>query len=90
MSVSFAGHEAEAIVNFLNDKEIYVSTRSACSSNSKQVSHVLAAINLGPQYIHGTVRIGLSKYSTEEEVYAFIDCLKDYMSKNKPYLISTI
>ena len=90
ISVSFSGHEAEAIVNYMNEKEIYVSTRSACSSNSKQVSHVLTAINLGPQYIHGTVRIGLSKYSTEEEVNTFLDCLKEYMSKNKPYLINTI
>jgi len=90
VSVSFAGHEAEAIVNYMNDKGIYVSTRSACSSNSKQVSHVLKAINLGPQYIHGTVRIGLSKYSTEEDVSAILDCLQEYMSKNKPYLINTI
>lgn len=90
VSVSFSGHEAEAIVKYMNDRGIYVSTRSACSSNSKQVSHVLTAISLGPQYIHGTVRIGLSKYSTEEEVHTFLDCLKEYMSKNKPYPINTI
>lgn len=90
VSVSFSGHEAEAIVNFMNGKGIYVSTRSACSSNSKQVSHVLTAINLGPQFIHGTVRIGLSKYNTEEEVDTFLDCLKEYMSQNRPYLITTV
>lgn len=90
ISVSFAGHEAEAIVNYMNEKGIYVSTRSACSSNSKQVSHVLSAIKLGPLYIHGTVRIGLSKYSTEDEVKTFLACLQEYMAKNKPYLISSI
>lgn len=90
VSASFAGHEAEAIVKYMNDRDVYVSTRSACSSNSKQVSHVLTAINLGPQYIHGTVRIGLSKYSTEEEVHTFLDYLKEYMEKNKPYPINMI
>ena len=90
VSVSFAGHESEAIVKYMNDRDIYVSTRSACSSNSKQVSHVLTAINLGPQYIHGTVRIGLSKYSTEEEIDTFLDYLKEYMEKNKPYPINMI
>ena len=90
VSVSFSGHEAEAIVKFMNERGIYVSTRSACSSNSKQVSHVLQAIKLGPQYVHGTVRIGLSKYNTAAEVDAFIEALKDYMAKNNPYTITTI
>ena len=87
VSVSFAGHEAEAIVKFMNDRDVYVSTRSACSSNSKQVSHVLTAIGLGPQYVHGTVRIGLSKYNTPDEVDTFLAYLKEYMEKNKPYTI---
>lgn len=90
VSVSFAGHEAEAIVKYMNARDVYVSTRSACSSNSKQVSHVLTAIGLGPQYIHGTVRIGLSKFNTEAEVDTFLAYLKEYMDKNKPYPIQVI
>lgn len=90
VSISFAGHEAEAIVRFMNARDIYVSTRSACSSNSKQVSHVLSAIGLGPQYIHGTVRIGLSKYNTKVEIDTFLAYLKEYMEKNKPYPINMI
>lgn len=90
ISVSFAGHEAEAIVNYLNDKGIYVSTRSACSSNSQQVSHVLKAINLEPEFMHSTIRVSISKYTTEYEVETFLNHLKSFLSTNKPYLINKI
>jgi len=55
--------------------EIAVSTGSACSSESSAPSHVLAAIGLSEPDIRGSIRIGLGRPNTEEEVDMAIDVL---------------
>jgi cysteine desulfurase len=52
----------------LSDKGICVSTGSACSSASLEPSHVLRAIKLRHEIIHGAIRFTLSKYTTEKEI----------------------
>ena len=49
-----------------------IATGSACSSKQLKASHVLTAIGLPTEVSHGSVRIGVSKYNTEEEIDQFV------------------
>jgi cysteine desulfurase len=68
LSYAFLGLEAEAILLSLATKEIYVSTGSACSEESDEVSHVLLAIGLRPEIARSTVRLSLGRFNTDEDV----------------------
>ncbi len=78
LNVSFLGIRAEVLLHMLEEKGVYVSTGSACSSKAAQTkgSHVLSAIGLSPKYIQGAIRFSFSKYNTKEEVDYTIDVLK--------------
>ncbi|PVX24954.1 MAG: cysteine desulfurase NifS [Candidatus Bathyarchaeum sp.] len=64
----FAYIEGESLLLHLDMKSISASTGSACSSNELAASHVLLAIGLKPQEAHGSLRLSLGKYTTEEGV----------------------
>ena len=66
LNVSFRGVRGEVLLHYLEQKEIYVSTGSACSSKKKG-SHVLNAIGLTPDEIEGAIRFSLSDLNTKEE-----------------------
>ncbi len=67
VSVSFAGIRAEVLLHALEDRQIYVSTGSACSSNHPAISGTLKAIGVKPELLDATVRFSLSVDSTKEE-----------------------
>lgn len=79
LNVSFLGVRAEVLLHMLEEKGIFVSTGSACSSKSVQVkgSHVLNAIGLTKDYIQGAIRFSFSRYNTKEEIDYTIDNLKE-------------
>ncbi len=62
-------------------KEVAMSAGSACSSATAHPSHVLAAIGLTPAMAAGTVRIGLGRFTTDEEIQAAADLLAAAVSK---------
>ncbi|MCW4015789.1 MAG: cysteine desulfurase NifS [Candidatus Bathyarchaeota archaeon] len=64
----FAYIEGESLLMHLDMEGIAVSTGSACSSNDLAASHVLLAIGLKPQEAHGSLRLSIGKYTTEEGV----------------------
>jgi len=68
LNFSFFGLEAEAILLALATKEIYVSTGSACSEGSEEVSHVLQAIGLRPEVVRSSIRMSLGRFNTEEDI----------------------
>jgi cysteine desulfurase len=68
LNYSFYGLEAEAILLSLATKEIYVSTGSACSEDSEEVSHVLNAIGLRPEIARSSIRISLGRFNKEEDI----------------------
>lgn len=68
LNFAFYGLESEAILLSLATKEIYVSTGSACSEDSEDVSHVLNAIGLRPEVARSSVRMSLGRFNTEEDV----------------------
>ena len=64
----FAFIEGESLLLQLDINGVFASTGSACSSDSLEASHVLLAIGLKPQEAHGSLRLSLGKYTTEEDV----------------------
>ena len=81
LNFSFLGLEAEALLLSLATKDIYVSTGSACSEDSDEVSHVLAAIGLPPEVARTSLRISLGRFSTEEDVNTVLDELPRIVGK---------
>ena len=68
ISVSFIGVRSEVMLHSLEDKNIYISSGSACSSNKPSVSATLKGIGLKPEQIDSTVRFSLSYDTTKEEL----------------------
>ena len=67
-NMSFEGIEGESLLLLLDDKGICASSGSACTSGSLDPSHVLLAIGLPHEIAHGSLRLTLSKFSTEQEI----------------------
>lgn len=64
----FRGIEGEALLLLLDHEGIAASSGSACTSGSLDPSHVLLSIGLAHEVAHGSLRLSLSEYNTEEEV----------------------
>jgi cysteine desulfurase len=67
LNVSFAYVEGESMLMALN-KHVAVSSGSACTSASLEPSYVLRALGLGDDLAHSSIRFGLGRFNTEEEV----------------------
>jgi cysteine desulfurase len=81
LNFSFPGLEAEAILLALATKDIYVSTGSACSEDSEDVSHVLNAIGMRPEFARSTLRISLGRFNTENDVETTLRELPEIVRK---------
>lgn len=68
ISVGFAGIRSEVLLHALEEKGIYVSSGSACSSNHPQVSGVLKGIGARQEFLDATLRFSMSELTTEEEI----------------------
>ena len=64
--MSFRGVEADALLMCVS--EIALSTGSACTSATVEPSHVLRAIGLAPEAAHSSVRFGIGRFNTAEEI----------------------
>ncbi len=78
LSISLPGWRSEVLMNYMEAREIYVSKSSACKKGGR--SHVLEAMGLEPRVIDGAIRIGLSRFNTEEDIYALCQTLKEARS----------
>ncbi len=81
INISFNNIEGEAIGGYLENYGICTSTGSACSSHSLEPSHVLQAIGLTPVQTNSSLRISISKYTTEEEIDYFLSVLPKIVDK---------
>ena len=81
VNMSFANVEGESLGSYLDISGICTSTGSACTSHSLKPSHVLLAIGLAPDLANGTIRMTLSRFTTEEEIQYTIKMLKKYTEK---------
>lgn len=68
VNMCFEGIEGESLLLLLDAKGICASSGSACTSGSLDPSHVLLALGLPHEVAHGSLRLSLSEYNTEEEV----------------------
>lgn len=68
VNISFEGVEGESLILDLNQRGICVSSGSACTTASLEPSHVLLALGLPHEVAHGSLRLSLSEYNTEEEI----------------------
>jgi cysteine desulfurase len=78
-SVSFKGVRSEVLLHALEEKGIYVSAGSACSSNKPAISGTLKAIGLTKEYYDSTLRFSFCMFNTEEEVDYTIACLGELL-----------
>lgn len=76
----FEGIEGESLLLMLDMKGIAASSGSACTSGSLDPSHVLLAIGLPHEVAHGSLRLSLSEYNTQEEV--------DYVLEELPKIVT--
>jgi len=68
LNVSFDGAEGEAILLYLDQQGIAVSTGSACASGSLDPSHVLLATGVPIERVHGSIRISMGRENTAKDV----------------------
>lgn len=81
LNVTFEYIEGEAILLLLNQLGISVSTGSACSSASLEPSHVLSALGVPVEMIHGTVRFTVGDMTTMEDIDYVADSLKTVVQR---------
>ena len=76
----FEGIEGESLLLLLDDRGVYASSGSACTSGSLDPSHVLLAIRQPHEIAHGSLRLSLSPDTTEEEVDYMIEAVTDVVA----------
>ena len=85
VSVSFRGVRAEVLLHALEDKQIYVSSGSACSSNKPGLSNTLVAIGLDKDLLDSTIRFSFCYDTTKEELDYAIEALKELLPVLRKY-----
>lgn len=75
LSVSIEGVESKSLVIKL--KDIALSTGSACTTATVEPSHVILALGFGEERAHNSVRVGLGRFNTQEEVAYVVDRLAE-------------
>ena len=75
LNISLPGLKSEVLMNYLEAREIYVSKSSACKKGGR--SHVLEAMGVDPRSIDASIRIGLSRYTTGEDITALCEGIRE-------------
>src|ERR1700731_607404 len=73
LNLSFNFVEGEGLM--MSIKDVAVSSGSACTSASLEPSYVLRALGVGDELAHSSIRFGLGRFSTEEEVDFVVDAV---------------
>jgi cysteine desulfurase len=83
LNLSFRHASAAALIQDLDALGIAVSAHAACQSGDLDPSHVLRAMRVPEEYLHGTLRISLSRYSREDEVARFLAVLPGVVARSR-------
>ena len=84
-SLSFSGVKSEVLLHALEDKGIYVSSGSACSSNHPAVSGVLKAIGQADELLDSTLRFSFCELNSVREAEYTVDVLKEIVPMLRKY-----
>lgn len=79
-NLTFEYIEGESMLLMLDAKGISVSTGSACSSTSLVPSHVLSALGIPVEQIHGTLRFTVGDFTTKEDIDYVVECLAEIVT----------
>ena len=79
VSASFEGVRAEVLLHALEERGIYVSSGSACSSNHPGISGTLRAIGVPQELLDSTIRFSFSFFNEKEEADLCIDALRELL-----------
>ena len=77
LSIILPDIKSETMLSGLSRRGICVSSGSACSSHSKDLSPTLTAFGLTPAQIDSTIRVSFSAYNTKEDVDALVEALAE-------------
>ena len=77
VSINVEGVRSEVLLHSLEEKGVYVSAGSACSSNRPSKSRTLLAIGLRPELLDTSVRFSFCEQTTKEELDYALECLKE-------------
>jgi len=80
LNISIKGIDSQELLMLLDRENFYLSAGSACSSGLPEPSYVLKAMGVNKDYIRGTLRISLSKYTSLKEIVLFEKTLKRIVS----------
>lgn len=81
VNVCFKYIEGETLLLLLNEKHIYASAGSACSSGSLEPSHVLTAIGIAHEDAYGSLRLTIGPETTLEDVDEVVDLMKPIIAQ---------
>jgi cysteine desulfurase len=81
LNVAFKGLRAEVLLHHLEERKIYVSTGSACSSRKKVRSHVLTAMGIMPELVDGAVRFSFSTLNNLSDIEETMCALEDIVPR---------
>lgn len=76
LSILINGIKSRELSDALSRQKICISTKSACSSNTKSHSHVLQALGMNYEQIESTIRVSFSVFNTESEIKYAVNCLR--------------
>jgi len=80
-NILFRGVESEAILTLLDLRGISASSGSACSTGSKDPSHVLLAMNVDRNCANSAIRFSLSRYTTDAEIDYVLEVLPQVIAR---------
>ncbi|MFD1427708.1 cysteine desulfurase family protein [Kroppenstedtia sanguinis] len=83
LSLSFPGLKSEVIVHALEEKGVYVSSKSACSSKGEKPSSVLKAMGVSDEVALGAIRISMGWTTTQKEIHQCIEALTEVIPRLK-------
>jgi cysteine desulfurase len=84
-NISFPSIEGESLLMELDFEGVEVSTGSACSSRNLMPSHVLMALGAKPQTAHGSIRLSVGRFTTEEEIHKAVKIFIKVVNKLKKF-----
>lgn len=85
LNVSFLGVRSEVLLHTLEDRQIYVSAGSACSSHKRAGSASLGALRLSPERKESAVRFSLCEFTTKEELDYTLEALREILPMLRRY-----
>ncbi len=90
ISLSFRNADGETLLHRLDLMGICVSTGSACDAENTQISHVLKAIGIAPEYAKGTIRLSFGSSNTESDALSLANAIIRILSKNTSRVAVTL